>query len=172
MKVKEANVLGELERAGDLWRLRFARRLKHSPERVWQALTEPDELKKWFPDTIVVHEWRVGARLEFRHEAGLYEMDGEVLVFEPPRVLEMRWGPDRLRFEVTPRDDGCELTLIDTIDERGKASRDAAGWHVCLDRLEAAVDGTPAPSSDGWKAVNREYVEKFGPEASTIGPPS
>ena len=63
------------------------------------------------------------------------------------------------------------LTLIDTIDERGKASRDAAGWHVCLDRLEAAIDNAPAPDMDTWKSVNREYVEKFGPEASTIGPP-
>lgn len=164
-------MLGELERAGDLWELRFTRRLKHSPERVWKALTEPEELKKWFPDTVVVSEWRVGARLEFRHEEGLYAFDGEVLAFEPPRVLEIRWGSDRVRFEVEPAAGGSMLTLIDTIDERGKASRDAAGWHVCLDRLEAAIDNAPAPDMDTWKAVNREYVEKFGPEASTIGPP-
>ena len=171
--MKEANnVLGELERAGDLWELRFTRHLRHSPERVWKALTEPGELKSWFPDTIVVHEWRVGARLEFRHEGGLYAFDGEVLVYDPPRALAIRWGTDHLRFEVEPEEDGSVLTLIDTIDERGKAARDAAGWHLCLDRFEATVDEAPAPSFDGWKAVNREYVEKFGPEASTIGPPA
>jgi len=164
-------MLGELERAGDLWHLRFTRRLKHSPERVWQALTEPAELKVWFPDTIVVHEWRVGAPLEFRHDEGLYAFHGEVLVYDPPRALEMRWGTDHLRFELEPAADGSVLTLIDSIDERGKAARDAAGWHLCLDRLEAAVDETTAPSMERWKTVNHEYVEKFGPEASTIGPP-
>ena len=164
-------MLGELERAGEGWQLRFTRLLKHSPERVWKALTEPEELRNWFPDTIVVHEWRVGARLEFRHDQGLYSFDGEVLVYDPPRAMEIRWGTDRLRFELEPAKEGSVLTLIDTIDERGKASRDAAGWHVCLDRLEAALDHTASPSADAWKGVNREYAEKFGSEATTIGPP-
>jgi uncharacterized protein YndB with AHSA1/START domain len=164
-------VLGELERVGDLWELRFERRLRHSPERVWKALTDPEELKKWFPDTIVVSEWRVGARLQFRHEGGLYAFDGEVLAYDPPRVLEIRWGTDRVRFEVEPAKDGSVLTLIDTIDQVGKAARDAAGWHVCLDRLEAALDGKPAPPDDAWNDLNRDYVKKLGPEAATIGPP-
>ena len=164
-------MLGELEQVGDLWELRFERRLRQSPERVWKALTEPEELKTWFPDTIVVSEWRVGARLQFRHEGGLYAFDGEVLAYDPPRVLEIRWGTDRVRFEVEPAKDGSVLTLIDTIDQVGKAARDAAGWHVCLDRLEAALDGKPAPPDDAWNDLNRDYVKKLGPEAATIGPP-
>lgn len=168
---KEADVLGELVEAGKKWQLRFKRELKHSPERVWRALTEPDELRQWFPDTIVVREWRVGAQLQFRHEGGAYAFDGEVLVYDPPRALEIRWGTDRVRFEVEPTRDGSALTLIDTIDELGKASRDAAGWHVCLDRLEAALEKKPAPPDDAWKEVNRDYVRKFGREASTMGPP-
>jgi uncharacterized protein YndB with AHSA1/START domain len=164
-------VLGELVETGKNWQLRFKRQLRHSPARVWSALTEPDELRQWFPDTIVVSEWRVGARLQFRHEGGAYAFDGEVLVFDPPRALEIRWGTDRVRFEVEPADDGSVLTLIDTIDELGKASRDAAGWHVCLDAFEAALDGDSAPAQDAWKSVNRDYVKTFGAEASTIGPP-
>jgi uncharacterized protein YndB with AHSA1/START domain len=155
-----------------VWELRFERRLKHSPERVWKALTEPAELKEWFPDTIVVSEWRVGAPLQFRHEGGLYAFDGEVLAYDPPSVLEIRWGTDRVRFEVEPSKDGSMLRLIDTIDEVGKGARDAAGWHMCLDRLDAALDGDPAPAAgDEWPGLNREYVKKFGPEAATIGPP-
>ena len=64
------------------------------------------------------------------------------------------------------------LTLIDTIDEVGKAARDGAGWHVCLDRLEHALDGKPAShAEEQWTTVHRDYVKKFGPEAATIGPP-
>ena len=165
-------MLGELERVSEGWQLRFTRELRHSPERVWRALTEPQDLREWFPDTIVVpQEWRVGAKLEFKHE-GVYAFDGEVLVFQPPRVLELRWGTDLIRFEIQPRGSGSVLTLIDTIDELGKAARDSAGWHVCLDRLEHALDGTPAPSMEtAWPDLNKEYAKKFGRDAATIGPP-
>lgn len=172
MKQKEASVLGELEKVNEGWQLRFVRELRHSPERVWRALTEPQDLAKWFPDTIFVpKEWRVGASLHFKHE-GVYAFDGEVLVYEPPRVLELRWGTDLLRFEIEPRGSGSVLTLIDTIDEVGKAARDSAGWHACLDRLEHALDGVSQPSlDDEWPALNCEYARKFGPEAATIAPP-
>lgn len=164
-------MLGELEKVGERYELRFERHLAHSPERVWKALTEPDELRKWFPDTIVVKEWRVGAPLQFRHEAGIYAFDGEVVAYEPPRLLEIRWGTDKIRFEVEPTRTGSKLTLIDTIDELGKAARDGAGWHACLDALERALDGKPRPETNVWAEVHEDYVKKFGPEASTIGPP-
>ena len=63
------------------------------------------------------------------------------------------------------------LTLINRFDEIGKAARDAAGWHACLDALEAWLDGVPAPG-DRWSEVHPGYVERFGPEAATLGPPS
>jgi hypothetical protein len=62
------------------------------------------------------------------------------------------------------------LTLLDTFDEQGKAARDAAGWHVCLDALERELDVSSTPDT-GWQTLNAEYVKEFGPEASTIGPP-
>lgn len=164
-------MLGELEQVGKEWQLRFVRELRHSPERVWRALTEPADLRQWFPDTIVVPtKWGVGARLEFKHE-GVYAFDGEVLAFEPPHLLEFRWGTDRIRFEIQPSNSGSILTLVDTIDEVGKAARDSAGWHVCLDALEAALDGARGPAGD-WKSLRDEYAARFGPEASTIGPPA
>jgi len=96
----------------------------------------------------------------------------EVLASRPPSLLEIRWGSDVLRFEIVPDGDGCTFTLIDTLDEVGKAARDAAGWHECLDNLEHALDGRP-PLAPGerWKQVHAAYVEALGPEASTIGPP-
>jgi hypothetical protein len=66
--------------------------------------------------------------------------------------------------------EGTELTLIDVLDERGKAARDGAGWHACLDALAAHLETRPAPENR-WKQVHPDYVATFGPEASTIGPP-
>ena len=163
---------GELEQQGGQWRLRFTRSLRHPVDTVWRALTEPEHLKAWFPDG-VDGEWRVGATLTFG-PAGGESFTGEVLVVEPPKVLEFTWGTDRLRFELADSADGCVLTLLDTFDELGKAARDTAGWHVCIDKLELHLDGKAPEWDDGerWQQLNPAYAEKFGPEAATIGPPS
>lgn len=163
-------MIGDLKRADDRWQLRFRREMRHSQERVWRALTDPDELRRWFPDQVKVDEWKVGVKMRFEDaEHNIQPFDGEVLAYEPPRLLEFRWGTDLIRLEVAPSGNGSVLTLVDTIDELGKAARDGAGWHVCLDALEAALDGRKPDVA--WKAVHAEYVKKFGPEASTIGPP-
>jgi uncharacterized protein YndB with AHSA1/START domain len=158
---------GVLESAGARWRLRFTRQLRHSPQTVWRAIVDPHQRDVWFPQRIE-GELRVGAPLKF--VSGYGDFDGEVLAFEPPRLLEFSWGTDTIRLEVSPHGDGSVLTLLDTFDEQGKAARDAAGWHVCLDALERELDGLSTPG-EGWQTLNAAYVADFGPEASTIGPP-
>jgi uncharacterized protein YndB with AHSA1/START domain len=168
-------VTGTLEQTDAGPRLRFTRDLDHPPEKVWRAITEPEHLKAWFPDTIEVSAWTAGAKLRFKPAEGMGDgFDGEVLAVEPQRHLEFRWGTDTIRIELEPAGEGTRLTLLDTIDTLGKAARDGAGWHVCLDQLEHELDGTTPPwSARGrWGEVHPDYVEKLGPEASTIGPPA
>jgi uncharacterized protein YndB with AHSA1/START domain len=161
---------GTLEPAGDRWRLRFVRELAHPVERVWRAITEPAHLAAWFPQRIA-GDWEPGATLTFESEQGP-AFRGEVVAVEPPRLLEFTWGTDLIRIEVSERDGGATLTLLDTFGEQGKAARDAAGWHACLDLLGAHLDGAAAPDVGGrWAAVHPEYVGSFGPAAATIGPP-
>ena len=153
--------------------LRFVRELKHPPAKVWRALTSAEHLSAWFPHTVVVDEWVPGAPLQFTLVRG-DSFDGEVLAVEEERLLEFRWGTDVVRFELVPDGDGTRLIFSDTMDELGKAARDGAGWHVCLDQLERHLDGetTDESTSDQWKRVHAAYVEQFGPEASSIGPPA
>jgi uncharacterized protein YndB with AHSA1/START domain len=155
------------------WQLRFKRTLAHAPEKVWRAITEPEHLARWFPSTIE-GERAAGARLTFSFPGGeAPPMEGEMLAYEPPSLIEFRWGGDILRLELRPAESGTELTLLDTLEDRGKAARDGAGWHVCLDSLSAHLDGDrDARDAMGrWKDVYPHYVESFGPEAATIGPP-
>jgi uncharacterized protein YndB with AHSA1/START domain len=164
---------GQLEEVDGTWRLRFTRVLPHSPETVWRALTEPEHLEAWFPATIE-GERASGAALRFRHlDADLPPLEGEMLACEPPSLLEFSWGEDTLRFELEPHESGTELTLIDTLAERGKAARDGAGWHTCLDQLAHHLDGSSPPwtAPERWRQVHDAYVEGFGPEAAAIGPP-
>jgi uncharacterized protein YndB with AHSA1/START domain len=155
------------------FQLRFTRTLAHPVDRVWRAMTEPEHLAHWFPTTIE-GERAAGASLRFSFPgAEAPPFEGEMLAFEPSSLMELRWGPDIVRLELRPTATGTHLTLLDTLDQRGKAARDAAGWHVCLDNLEAGLRGAPDAGEHpaSWSEVHPRYVERFGPEAATIGPP-
>jgi uncharacterized protein YndB with AHSA1/START domain len=156
---------------GDWWRMRFTRRLPHPPEKVWRALTEPEHLSAWFP-TDIEGERKAGASLHFvfRKNEG-DDFDGKMLTFEPPTVLEFEWGnDDTVRFELEPTDEGTTLRFTNVFRPLGKAARDSAGWHHCLDNLVLHLDGA-TPAEDTWEKVHPDYVERFGPEAATLGPP-
>jgi len=164
---------GKLFEMDGRYELRFERPLDHPVARVWSAITEPDGLAAWFPFDIE-GERATGAPLRFVFREGEGEpFEGAMVEFDPPSVMELRWDDDEtLRLEVTPRASGCLLTLINRFDEIGKAARDAAGWHACLDALEAHLGGKPVDSAERWQSVHPGYVERFGPEAAKIGPPT
>jgi uncharacterized protein YndB with AHSA1/START domain len=167
-------VYGDLEQLADgRWQLRFTRHLRHAPEKVWRAITEPEHLAFWFPTTIE-GDRAAGASLRFTFPQGQAEpFSGEMLTFEEGTALEFTWGGDVLRLELREVPEGTELTLLDTLDERGKAARDGTGWHTCLDALEAGLLGRKNAREElsSWREVNHEYVKRFGPQAATIGPP-
>ncbi|HEX3333317.1 MAG TPA: SRPBCC family protein [Acidimicrobiales bacterium] len=170
----EDSAYGTLERRPDgLSVLRYRRRLAHPPQKVWRALTEDAHLAEWFPTTIEGTR-AAGATLRFSFREGEAEpFDGEMLAFDAPTLMELRWADDVLRFELSPDGAGCVLDLTVTFPEYAKAARDAAGWHVCLEQLGYVCDGSPLPwrPPDRWREVHRGYVERFGPAASALGPP-
>jgi uncharacterized protein YndB with AHSA1/START domain len=162
--------LGDLTRAGDRWRLTFTRKLAHPRDKVWRAITEAEHLAVWFPDRIV-GEMRAGAPLRF--VADVHEdFEGEMVAFDPPSVMELTWGTDSIRIELEPDGAGTVLRFIDTFDDQGKAARDGSGWHECLARLRADLDGeAPGPWGAEWRVLLGRYQAHLGPDASTIGPP-
>src|SRR5258708_32703670 len=83
--------------------LNFERQLKHPVETVWRAITDPRELKHWFPSTIS-GEFGLGAQLTFTFEDHdeIEPMRGEVTEYEPPRRLAFNWGAARLQSELQP----------------------------------------------------------------------
>jgi uncharacterized protein YndB with AHSA1/START domain len=172
MQVDE-QMYGSLER-GEHPTLRYERRLPHPPEKVWLALTEDAHLAAWFPTTID-GDRAVGASLRFRfeHVDGIDAMEGQMLTYEPPSLLEFTWGPDLLRFELAPDAGGTALTFTVVLEELGKATRDGTGWHQCLDSLERGLAGDPMrpDDADRWRELREVYAGRFGPDASTLGPP-
>ena len=162
--------------------LSFERRMSHPVERVWRAITEPGELRHWFPSKVVVDELGAGAELRFEFEDMPLDapstMTGRVTDFDPPRVFGFTRGPpsheDHLRFELDPvdGDTGCALRLTVALAARDKAARDAAGWHVCLDRLDLFVGGEDGPAVTGatgdWRELYEEYERRGAPVGAEI----
>lgn len=144
--------------------LRFERHLPHSPGKVWRALTDPTQLRGWFP-AVVDTELRVGATMWFTFEGDDVSTYGEVLELDEPRVYAFRWNDDVLRFEVVPQPEGCLLVFTHALggDWNGRlgAGRNAAGWDVCLDGLRAQLDGEPFAQPDDWLPRTEAYVERF-----------
>jgi hypothetical protein len=123
--------------------LRFERRLDHSPERVWRAITEPEELAHWFPP---------GEELQ-------------VTESEPPSLLAGTWFGDELRFELQADGDGCLLVFTHAFADRARAARDAAGWDRCFVRFDALLRGEPMSEEDsleGWSEVHERYAADLG----------
>ncbi|NKQ58277.1 SRPBCC family protein [Amycolatopsis sp. K13G38] len=157
-----------METVGGAPVLRFERRFAHPVKKVWRAVSEPAELKHWFP-AMLETELKIGApiRFVFPEEAPIDAIGhGEILELDPPKVFAFRWNHDVLRFELVPDGDGCLLYFSQALGGgsigRLAAGRNAAGWDHCLGSLAALLDGrTAEPFTEPMTAIGR-YVERFG----------
>lgn len=144
--------LGEVLRDGDMFGLRYERTLRHSPERVWRALTESDQLQHWLPVDIV-GERREGAEITApfwqavvdKYEIADATLPGRILTWDPPRTFSWMWDRDTLIFELHPTEHGTRLVFTTwVVDTTAGVDKTAAGYHVCLDQLVELLD-TDAP---------------------------
>ncbi|HEX3607971.1 MAG TPA: SRPBCC domain-containing protein [Candidatus Dormibacteraeota bacterium] len=164
--------MGTLTETAGGWRLQFVRHLDRPPAVAWRAFTDPELVRRWFPTTIE-GELVAGAPLRFQVTAIPMEpFGGSVVEIDEPHLFVLRWGEDVLRFELTAAGDGTDLSLSVQLGELGRAARDGAGWHECLDNLARDLGTDPeAAGGETWASIHPRYVECFGPEAATVGPP-
>jgi uncharacterized protein YndB with AHSA1/START domain len=157
-------------RDGDRFTLVMVRELRHPPERVWRALTDPAELAAWAPFDADRDLGRAGpAALVMAGAGGGERSEIEVLRAEAPTLLEHTWGDDVLRWELEAVPAGTRLTLRHTMGDRDWLSPVAAGWHMCVEVMERALDGEPVgriagpeAKAHGWERVEAEYAALLG----------
>jgi uncharacterized protein YndB with AHSA1/START domain len=160
----------KIQKQGEAWALVLVRELRHPPEKVWQALTDPEHLQHWAPFDADRNLGRVGTVHLATVEATPKVAESTVKRAEAPRLLEYGWGGNDLRWELEPMGAGTRLTLWHNIDRRFIAWG-AAGWHICFDVMDRFMGGEPIGRIVGpeainfdWQRLNSEYATQFGIE--------
>jgi uncharacterized protein YndB with AHSA1/START domain len=152
--VSEATLL----RAGARPVVRLERHLPRPVEVVWEAVTDPAEMRAWFPTRIEIAEWKVGAPLtHYFDQHDIDPLPGVVLEWDPPRRVRFTWADDTLSFELAPAPDGGTIFVLTEELSASHAARNAAGWDSCLDRLQLGVEG------ESWQPRFERYVAAFEP---------
>jgi uncharacterized protein YndB with AHSA1/START domain len=123
--------------------LRFERWFAHPPEKVWRALTESAELRRWFVEILDYDRstlaFTPGAELTFVAD-GFPTARGTVLACEAPALLEYTWDAETLRWELSAVDDGCRLVFTNVVADGDTAAALDPGWDLGLKRLADALD--------------------------------
>ena len=121
----------------------------------WDALTDPDTVRRYYFDTAPRTTWEVGSPIEFVDDDGAPQIVGEVLEYEPPvrlaHTFVATWygEPDdqgSLHWEITPTDEGCRITLIHrgAKAETREGSETAEGSRHLIGALKELLEQAPA----------------------------
>jgi Activator of Hsp90 ATPase homolog 1-like protein len=160
----------QVEKGGEKWTLILVRELRHAPEKVWQALTDPAHLSEWAPFQADANLGAVGTKVNLTWAGTANVSEATVTRAEAPRLLEYQ----DLRWQLEPAGRGTRLTLWHKIDRRFIAWG-AAGWHISFDVLDRLLAGAPIGRIAGADAVKfgwQRLVAEYGKQFAVEGPGS
>jgi uncharacterized protein YndB with AHSA1/START domain len=158
-----ANGNAAYEIDGDRITMRFERLIPQPVERVWAALTEPEELNAWFypfQGTLAAGETVL---IPWEENGGL---SSTVVEFDPPRVFAWTWqkagDPESIvRWELSPESSGTRFVLTHALPilAANEPTDTLAGWHEHLDTLVDYLAGQRrAWSSEHWRRLKDQYA--------------
>jgi uncharacterized protein YndB with AHSA1/START domain len=165
--------IARVDQDGENWTLVVVRELRHAPEKVWQALTDPAQLREWAPFDADANLGAAGVSAKLTTVGAPTRHVTETIVTraDAPRLLEYNWGNHEMRWQLEPLAGGTRLTLWTNIGRRYMAMG-AAGWQICFDVLDHLLGGLPlgrivGPEAlkFGWQQLHADYARQFGIEA-------
>ncbi len=168
----------QIRKDEEKWTLILVRELRHPPEKVWQALTDPAHLREWAPFDADGSLGTVGTTVKLTTVGAPAPHVTETTVTraEAPELLEYNWGDHDMRWELEAFGGGTRLTLWTNIGRRF-ISMGAAGWHICFDVLDRLLSGTPIgriaggeAGKFGWQRLTAEYAKQFAMETPNRPP--
>ncbi|MFF5475755.1 SRPBCC family protein [Streptomyces sp. NPDC012935] len=153
--------------------VRFSRTYDHPVERVWQFVTDADELAHWFPSRAEI-ELRPGGTIKFSGDPNLEDSTARVIAVDEPRHLSFEWGGDEVHFDLEALGERrTRFTLTNVLVAENTAARNGAGWEVCLAALDALArgerfEGAHAGAEAPWKEFYDGYVAAGLPSGAPV----
>jgi uncharacterized protein YndB with AHSA1/START domain len=126
--------------------------IKTTPERLWEAITDPDIRARYNFGAGVRSDWTPGSRIEMgAPKANGLLGEGEILEVDPPRrlvhTMVALWGDDvkqegasRVTWEIEPVGDSCRLTLTHDQLREGANEQLYGGWPMILSGLKTWLE--------------------------------
>ena len=126
--------------------------VKTTPERLWQAITDPDIRSKYNFGAGVDSDWKPGSKWEHRRsdKTGALDLVGKVVESSPPRRLVLTWAypadagreekHSRVTFEIEPVGDVVRLTVTHEDLWPDMALRITNGWPRVLSSLKSFLE--------------------------------
>ncbi|MEO7037902.1 MAG: SRPBCC domain-containing protein [Polyangiaceae bacterium] len=124
---------------------------------VWEAVTKPDLVQKYFFGTLLTTDWSVGSSITFRGEwdGKAYEDLGTVCAFDPPRSLSFNYWSSfsgiedkpelrqLIRYDIVDDDGGVRVTIHQSnVDTQERADHSAKNWQAVLEGLKSLAEHT------------------------------
>ncbi len=125
--------------------------IRTTPERLWEAITDPEIRAKYNFGSAISSDWTPGSRIEMRHPQGGLLGEGENLEVDPPRRLVQSmvalWSDDvkaegasRVTWEIEPIGDSCRLTVTHDQLRDGANEELYGGWPMILSGLKTWLE--------------------------------
>ncbi len=138
--------------------------IRTTPEKLWQALLEPEFTRQYWCETWQNCEWKQGASWQAMAPDGRVVDTGEILEIDPPRRLVLTWrnelfpgmqaeGHSRLTYELEAKGDSVKLTLIHEMDRPDSKliGATSGGWPAILSSLKSLLEtGEPLEETRRW----------------------
>ena len=147
---------------GPARRVEVRRSIKAPIQRVWEAITDANEISSWWqPATF---EKREGGRVRvFMDAGGDPFVDGIVKVFQPPYLLEFSWNeaddkPGLVRFDLVEESSDQTIVTFTQFVPVSEVIPAAAGWHDIVDRLASFLQ-TGAPGEGRFSELMEIYKD-------------
>ncbi|WP_449536433.1 SRPBCC family protein [Ferdinandcohnia sp. Marseille-Q9671] len=154
------NEYGTLHEENGCYFLRFERFFPHSPEEVFNYLTDPNSFTQWYPFATGEMDIRLGGEINFDDgEGSTYK--AVITELEKPSKFSLREIDDLINISLREKDEGCQLVFIHTFHDDSWAVNTAAGWHRCLDVFSQIVNGNPITWHDNAANLREIYSEAF-----------
>jgi uncharacterized protein YndB with AHSA1/START domain len=127
--------------------------IRTTPEKLWEALTDPQFIRKYWFDVIIECGWKKGSPWKMTYPDGRLTDTGEILEIDPPRRMVIRWqnewnpefkaeGLSRCTIELEPVGQAVKLSITHEMERpQSKLIKAVSGgWPQILSNLKSLLE--------------------------------